>query len=96
MKGYKITADIGFNSHGARNLLMMESETHWNMLMDIDVLLNNKLLDVMMTAKLNENMFYCFRVKFDHPDNPEDYDNLDIDPKKILKYQENARFQKYA
>ena len=33
LRGYRITVDIGFNSHGARNLLMMESDTHWNMLM---------------------------------------------------------------
>ena len=86
IKAYSATKDVGFNNHGCRNLMMLESETNWNMLMDIDVLLNNKLLDIMMTADLNEKMFYCFKVKFDHPDNPEDYDNLDIDPKKILKY----------
>ena len=87
IKAYEATTDVGFNNHGARNLLMLESETNWNMLMDIDVLLNKKLYQNIMTAKLNEKMFYCFKVEFDHPDNPEDYDNLDIDPKKILKYQ---------
>jgi hypothetical protein len=87
IKAYEATTDVGFNNHGARNLMMLESSTNWNMLMDIDVLLNKKLFANMMTAKLNKKMFYCFKVEFDHPDNPEDYDNLDIDPKKILKYQ---------
>ena len=40
IKGYMATVDVGFNNHGCRNLMMMESETHWNMLMDIDVLIN--------------------------------------------------------
>ena len=87
IKAYEATTDVGFNNHGARNLMMLQSETNWNMLMDIDVLLNKKLYYNMMTAKLHDKMFYCFKVEFDHPDNPEDYDNLDIDPKKILKYQ---------
>ena len=62
IKAYSATKDVGFNNHGCRNLMMLESETNWNMLMDIDVLLNNKLLDIMMTADLNEKMFYCFKV----------------------------------
>jgi len=86
IKAYEATTDVGFNNHGARNLLMLESDTTWNMLMDIDVLLNEPIYRHMMTSKLNDKMFYCFQVDFDHPDNPEDYDNLDIDPKKILKY----------
>ena len=40
IKAYEVTIDVGFNNHGCRNLLMLESETHWNMLMDIDVYLD--------------------------------------------------------
>tara|TARA_R100000008_G_C3550215_1_gene149958 strand:- start:2 stop:781 length:780 start_codon:yes stop_codon:yes gene_type:complete len=86
IKGYKATVDVGFNNHGCRNLMMMESETHWNMLMDIDVLIDTPLLDAMINTELSEKQMYLFNVEFDHPDNPEDYDDLDIDPKKILKY----------
>ena len=86
IKGYMATVDVGFNNHGCRNLMMMESETHWNMLMDIDVLINKPLLEGMINAPLDDNQMYLFNVEFDHPDNPEDYDDLDIDPKKLLKY----------
>lgn len=33
---YRITDDLGFNSHGARNLAMKETTTEWNVLIDID------------------------------------------------------------
>lgn len=36
MRLFKVTKDIGFNSHGARNLLMKQTETEWNLLSDID------------------------------------------------------------
>jgi hypothetical protein len=84
LKGYKITTDIGFNSHGARNLLMMESETHWNMLMDIDVYMDPTMVTAMVRNPLKEENIYVFKVAFDHPDDPNDYDH--VDPKKILKF----------
>jgi len=84
IKGYLITLDVGFNSHGARNLLMMESETHWNMLMDIDVYMEPSMVQAMIMNPLKEENIYVFKVAFDHPDDPEDYDH--VDPKKILKF----------
>lgn len=33
---YRVTEDIGFNSHGARNLAMTHTTTEWNLLVDID------------------------------------------------------------
>ena len=36
MKLFRVTEDIGFNSHGTRNLLMKQTTTEWNMLSDID------------------------------------------------------------
>ena len=84
IKAYEATLDVGFNNHGCRNLLMLESTTHWNMLMDIDVYLNHPLIESMITKELSEENMYVFAVKFDHPDNPADYEH--VDPKKILKW----------
>ena len=36
MRLFRVLDDIGFNSHGARNLLMKQTRTEWNMLSDID------------------------------------------------------------
>lgn len=36
MKLFRVKEDIGFNSHGTRNLLMKQTTTQWNMLSDID------------------------------------------------------------
>lgn len=36
MKVYRVTEDLGFNSHGARNLAMQHVDTEWAMLTDID------------------------------------------------------------
>lgn len=36
MRLFRVPKDIGFNSHGARNLLMKHTETNWNILSDID------------------------------------------------------------
>jgi len=33
---YEVTKDVGFNSHGCRNLIMKECQTDWCMLLDID------------------------------------------------------------
>lgn len=36
MRLFRVTEDIGFNSHGARNLLMKQTTTDWNLMSDID------------------------------------------------------------
>ena len=36
MRVFRVKKDIGFNSHGARNLLMQQTQTEWNILSDID------------------------------------------------------------
>ncbi len=33
---FRVKEDIGFNSHGTRNLLMQQTTTNWNLLSDID------------------------------------------------------------
>jgi hypothetical protein len=36
MRLFRVKEDLGFNSHGTRNLLMKQTETDWNLLSDID------------------------------------------------------------
>ena len=84
IKAYEATLDVGFNNHGCRNLLMLESTTHWNMLMDIDVYMEPTMVTAMVRNPLKEENIYVFKVAFDHPDDPNDYDH--VDPKKILKF----------
>lgn len=36
MRLYRVKEDIGFNSHGTRNLLMKQTTTDWNLMSDID------------------------------------------------------------
>jgi hypothetical protein len=36
MRLFRVKEDIGFNSHGCRNLLMQQTDTEWNLLSDID------------------------------------------------------------
>lgn len=36
MRLFRVKEDIGFNSHGARNLLMKQTLTDWNLMSDID------------------------------------------------------------
>jgi glycosyltransferase involved in cell wall biosynthesis len=38
---YTILEDMGFNSHGARNLGIEVSSTHWNLLIDVDFVLSS-------------------------------------------------------
>jgi len=36
MRLFVVKKDVGFNSHGCRNLLMQQTQTEWNLLSDID------------------------------------------------------------
>ena len=83
VSAYEVTKDLGFNSHGCRNLMMMESSTKWNMLMDIDAYLSKQTVEDMVTLRLSDKKIYVFKVTFDHEDNPHDYELWD--PKDILK-----------
>lgn len=44
---YRVDEDLGFNSHGARNLAMTETTTEWNMLVDVDNVININTFDVL-------------------------------------------------
>lgn len=81
---YRVNEDLGFNSHGCRNLGMLKSKTHWNMMLDMDVYMGKYLVEEMLTRELDESIFYVFKVEFNYKDNPKDYTH--IDPKEILKW----------
>lgn len=53
MKLYRVIEDIGFNSHGARNLLMKQTTTDWNMLSDIDRQYPRETLQRIMSDEFN-------------------------------------------
>lgn len=84
LSAYMVTQDVGFNSHGCRNLGMLKSETHWNVLTDIDVYWGHYLLEEILTQPLNDENFYVFKVRFNYKDNAADYEH--VDSKGILKY----------
>lgn len=47
---YVVTKDVGFNSHGARNLAMKHTRTNWNVFLDID----RRLSDSTMLSVVDE------------------------------------------
>lgn len=61
---YRITEDVGFNSHGARNLAMKHTTTKWNLLIDIDYRLVgvDNILSMIENDELEENVPHFFRV----------------------------------
>lgn len=61
---YRITDDLGFNSHGARNLAMKETTTEWNVLIDIDYRLIgvDTLLEMLDNKELEPSIPHFFPV----------------------------------
>ena len=61
---YRIKKDLGFNSHGARNLGYTVSVTDWNIFIDIDYNLLDIVDDIkkLQYANLNENSVYYFNL----------------------------------
>lgn len=57
----RIKKDLGFNSHGARNLGMHLSKSEWNLLMDLDIGLTSLNLDV-VEYEDNPNNIYSFAI----------------------------------
>lgn len=71
MSLFRVTKDIGFNSHGARNLLVKQTTTDWNMMSDIDrqypIGTLMRLFDSEDT--LQKGVYYSFReIKKASPD----------------------------
>ena len=62
---YRVTEDLGFNSHGCRNLGMKVAPTSWVLLSDIDMIypistLNEILLDI-ENFKISHDRYYQFK-----------------------------------
>ena len=51
---YRVTQDIGFNSHGARNLAMKHTRTKWNVFLDID----RRLTDSTLFSVIDEHQYF--------------------------------------
>jgi hypothetical protein len=61
MRLFRVTEDIGFNSHGARNLLMKQTQTDWNMMSDIDRRYPiETFIDVLENVDLKQENYYSF------------------------------------
>ena len=63
---YRVTEDLGFNSHGCRNLGMKVAPTSWVLLSDIDMIypistLNEILLDI-ENFKISQDLYYQFKL----------------------------------
>lgn len=57
---YEVTEDIGFNSHGCRNLGAALSKTDWLIFLDIDHFLDPDQLTTLYNANLSEDSWYGF------------------------------------
>lgn len=61
---YRVKKDYGFNSHGCRNLIMRQTKTDWNILMDIDRIFLDPAFafETIRTKKLNPKTLYLFEM----------------------------------
>lgn len=83
MRLFRITEDLGFNSHGARNLLMKQTETDWNLMTDIDRHYTDETLIPLATGTygLEEGHYYSF-----HQTNPVSQDKPREDRYSVNEY----------
>lgn len=63
---YRVLYDIGFNSHGCRNLAMDKTDTDWNLLIDIDMSVEastiQKISKCISDNSLDPNTVYTFKL----------------------------------
>lgn len=59
---FRVPNDIGFNSHGCRNLIMKQTSNPWTILMDIDreFIYPEESYDIIKSTKLNPKTLYRF------------------------------------
>lgn len=59
LKLYRVKDNLGFNAHGCRNLMMKETTTEWNLLIDVDNLFisSDRIKDLDSLVK-NPDIFY--------------------------------------
>lgn len=62
IKLFRVTEDIGFNSHGCRNLIMKQAKNNWIILMDIDreFIFVEEAYKTIYDAHLNPDTLYRF------------------------------------
>lgn len=60
MRLFRVKEDLGFNSHGARNLLMKQTETDWNVMSDIDRRYPIETFESIVAADLQRGCYYSF------------------------------------
>ena len=61
---YKVTEDIGFNSHGCRNLGARLAQSNWVLFLDIDYTLQPLHLERLQKETLDLNSWYELNAKF--------------------------------
>ena len=57
---YEVTEDIGFNSHGCRNLAAAVSKTEWLIFLDIDHFLDSSEIEKLYRMHLSDDSWYGF------------------------------------
>jgi predicted glycosyltransferase involved in capsule biosynthesis len=80
---YKVTEDIGFNSHGCRNLGARLANTEWLVFLDIDYTIQPSHLIKLQRESLAENTWYEMNAKFNGHGDPYVALNQFIIPKKL-------------
>jgi predicted glycosyltransferase involved in capsule biosynthesis len=61
---YRVTEDIGFNSHGCRNLGASLAQSNWLLFLDIDYTLQPLHLERLQNETLDLNSWYELNAKF--------------------------------
>ena len=61
---YKVTTDIGFNSHGCRNLGAMLANTEWLLFLDIDYTIQPSELRRLQTEELDPLKLYEINARY--------------------------------
>lgn len=67
---YRVTRDIGFNSHGCRNLGAMLAETDWLLFLDIDYTIQPRDLQRLQREELDPNTWYEINARFNGAGDP--------------------------
>ena len=81
---YRVTEDIGFNSHGCRNLGARLAKSNWLLFQDIDYTLQPSDLKRLQTETLDLNSWYELNAKFQGRGNPYMALNQFLIPRKLF------------
>ena len=81
---YRVTEDIGFNSHGCRNLGARLAQSNWLLFLDIDYTLQPSDLNRLQEETLDLNSWYELNAKFQGRGNPYMALNQFMAPRKLF------------